>query len=445
MKNWFATEDSAGAVKAVWEKTCHRVKRKSLAAVTITTAFTIILAGCASKNGNIREEKPVEEAQSQSGPVALTIWGEEDTIDMLSGMAESFQEYYANEAKFDITLTVQPDSGVKDVLLGDVHNGADVFSFPDDQLPGLVAAGALVPVPDADNIRSANLEEAVEAATLDNTLYAYPMTADNGYFLYYDKDYFTEEDIKSLDGILAVCQAAGKKFSMEFSSGWYSYAFFGNTGLEFGINDDGITNYCNWNSTEGPVKGTDIAQALLDITANPAFLNQPDDDFPASIKNGDVIAGINGVWNAVTVKEIWGDDYGAAKLPTYTCAGQQIQMSSFSGYKMMGVNAYSEEREWALKLADWLTNEQNQTIRFKERNQGPSNIKAAASDEVNQVPAIKAVIEQSQYGSLQRVGTGYWEAFMEFAEIIVNGNPNNLGLQELMDALVAQITSSAID
>lgn len=65
------------------------------------------------------------------------------------------------------------------------------------------------------------------------------MTADNGYFLYYDKNYFTEEDVKSLDRILEVAGAAGKKFSMEFSSGWYSYAFFGNTGLEFGINDDG--------------------------------------------------------------------------------------------------------------------------------------------------------------------------------------------------------------
>ena len=44
-------------------------------------------------------------------------------------------------------------------------------------------------------------------------------------------------------------------------------------------------------------------------------------------------------------------------------------MSSFTGYKMMGVNAYSKYPEWAAKLADWLTNEENQTIRFEERNQ----------------------------------------------------------------------------
>lgn len=419
-----------------------------MAVVTMITVLSMALTGCSNGKDNPVEEETTEEEtieEAESGTVALTVWGEEDTLDMLSGMVESFKEHYANEAEFEITLVAQADAETKGKLLSDVHNGADVFCFPDDQLTGLAAAGALVPVPNADEIRKANLEEAAEAATLNNILYAYPMTADNGYFLYYDKDYFTEKDVESLERILEVAQAAGKKFSMEFSSGWYSYAFFGNTGLEFGINDDGITNYCSWNSTEGEVKGTDIAQALLDITSSPAFLNQPDGDFPESIKSGNVIAGISGVWNAVAVKEAWGDDYGAVKLPTYTCAGRQIQMSSFTGYKMMGVNAYSEQQEWALKLADWLTNEQNQTIRFQERNQGPSNINAAASDEVSKVPAIQAVIAQSQYGSLQRVGNDYWTALSEFAETIMNGNPNKMTLQEIMDTLVAQVTSSTIE
>ena len=84
------------------------------------------------------------------------------------------------------------------------------------------------------------------------------MTADNGYFMYYNKDYFTEEDVKSLDKMLSVAQAAGKKVAMEFNSGWYLYTFFGNTGLEFGINDDGVTNYCNWNATDGAIKGVDV-------------------------------------------------------------------------------------------------------------------------------------------------------------------------------------------
>ena len=119
-------------------------------------------------------------------------------------------------------------------------------------------------------------------------------------------------------------------------------------------------------------------------------------------------------------------------------------MSSFTGYKMMGVNYYSEHKEWACKLADWLTNEENQTIRFQQRSQGPSNINAAASDEISKDPAIAAVIDQGQYGNLQRVGNSYWDACTDFANTILNGNPEGKDWQEIMDTLVDKITASAV-
>ena len=155
--------------------------------------------------------------------------------------------------------------------MGDIHNGADVFPFADDQLSAMVAAGALYPVPNAEEVKSANLEESVSAASINDILYAYPMTADNGYFLYYDKNVLSDEDVQTMDGMLEALNAAGRSFSMELNSGWYLYTFFGNTGLEFGINDDGVTNYCNWNATDGAIKGVDVAQAILNITTNPAL------------------------------------------------------------------------------------------------------------------------------------------------------------------------------
>ena len=120
-------------------------------------------------------------------------------------------------------------------------------------------------------------------------------------------------------------------------------------------------------------------------------------------------------------------------------------MSSFTGYKMMGVNYYSENREWAAKLAEWLTNEENQTIRFEQRDQGPSNKNAAASDAIMNVPAIQAVIEQSKYGNLQRVGNNFWEPSGEFGKIMGEGNPSGADLQELLDAMVAGITKSTVE
>ena len=431
------------------------MKKKLLTVMLSGTMLTMALSGCGSPQAAVEtEQESVDEEAGEtdnnqeetleSGKVELTVWAEENNFEMLEKMFDSFEQEYAGQAEFEITLVAQSDAETKNSLLGDVHNAADVFSMADDQLLGMVAAGAISPVPNAEEISTANLAESVAAATYKDTLYAYPYTADNGYFLYYDKNYFTEEDVKTLDGILAVAEAAGKKVSMEFNSGWYLYSFFGGTGMEFGINEDGVTNYCNWNTTEGAIKGTDVAEALFQITSNPAFLAQSDSLFTESVASGDVIAGISGVWNAVAIRDVWGDDYGACKLPTYTCAGQQIQMSSFTGYKMMGVNAYSDHVEWAHKLAAWLSNEENQTIRFEERSQGPSNINAAASDAVTQVPAIVAVIDQSQYGNLQRVGNLYWSACTNFADTILAGNPNGKSSQDLMDTLVAEITASTV-
>lgn len=410
-------------------------------------AITAILAGCSSgaNNEQIQDIETQEPEETVSGPVSLAVWAEEDDFEMLNEMIDSFKAHYAGEAEFEISLVPQPDSNASDAILGDIHNAGDVFSFPDDQFARLMSAGVLAPVDHAEEVSAANVEESIAAASYQGTLYAFPYTADNGYFLYYDKTYFTPEDVKTLDGILAAAEAAEKQISMELNSGWYLYAFFGQTGLEFGVNDDGITNYCNWNAAEGAVKGVDVAQAILNFTSSPAFSCNSDQEFIAKVQEGSVAAGVSGTWNATQIRDAWGDDYGAVKLPTFTCAGQQIQMSSFTGYKMMGVNAYSEQKDWAMKLADWFTNEENQTLRFVRKNQVPSNNKAAASDAASQIPAVQAILDQSHYGNLQRVGNKYWNPCTEFANIMIAGNPNNMDLQELMDTLVAGITASTAE
>lgn len=427
------------------------MKRKGMAVVVAAALCGMLPVGCsgaaktAADAGVSSESVQNEEAADDGGVVSLTIWAEETNHEMLGRMAESFKQEYGGQAEFDIQIVSSVDAQTKSDVLSDIHNAADVFFFADDQLTSLAAGGALAKVPNADEIKAANTEGSVAAASIQDTLYAYPMTADNGYFLYYDKTYFTDEDVKTLDRILEVAAENEKKFSMEWDSGWYLYSFFGNTGLDFGINDDGVTNHCNWNTTEGDVIGADIVNAMLDIAMHPGFVNLPDSEFIAGVQDGTIIAGVSGVWNAMEIQAAWGSDYGAVKLPTFTCAEKQIQMSSFIGYKMAGANAYSDHVDWALKLADWVTNEQNQILRFEERNQGPSNIKAAASDKVEQVPAIQAVIAQSEYGVLQRVGNNYWDPFVEFGENLAAGNPSGKDSQELIDTLVAGITASTVN
>jgi len=379
--------------------------------------------------------------ENQMETIALTVWGAEEDETLLQEIFASFQNHYAAEARFQITYQPQSESNCKDVLLGDLENGADVFAFADDQVAALAAAGGLDPIENADEIRAANLRAAVEAASVGDVLYAYPLTADNGYFLYYNQSYFSEEDLRSLDRMLEIAADAGRLVTMDWSSAWYVYAFFGNTGLEVGLNEDGLTNYCTWNSTEGEITGVDVAQAMLSIAASPGFASRTDTEFLEGVRNGSVIAGVSGVWNAMAVQEAWGESAGAVKLPTYTCRGRQVQMASFSGCKLIGVNAYSRNPQWAARLAEWITNEENQRLRFQLRGQGPSNISAAESAEVQASPAIAALLAQSEFSQLQRVGGKFWDPVAEFAGNCARGNPSGTPLQAQLDHMVEGVTA----
>nr|WP_326176236.1 extracellular solute-binding protein [uncultured Oscillibacter sp.] len=388
-----------------------------------------------------KDQAPPESAVPERETVELTVWGAEEDEALLQEVFASFQSRYAGEADFRITFQPESESHCKDALLGDLEGGADVFAFADDQVAALAAAGGLDPIEDPGSIRAANLSAAVEAASVDGVPYAYPLTADNGYFLYYNKAYFSEEDVRTLDRMLEAAAESGRLVVMDWSSAWYVYAFFGNTGLEVGLNEDGLTNHCTWNSTEGPIAGVDVARAMLNVAASPGFASRTDEEFLAGVRDGSVIAGISGVWNAVAVQEAWGENAGAAKLPTYTCKGRQVQMASFSGCKLIGVNAYSRHPEWAARLAEWITSEDNQRLRFELRGQGPANAGAAESPEVQAAPAIAALLAQSEFSQLQRVGGKFWDPVAEFAGNMARGNPSGADLQAQLDHLVESVTA----
>ena len=368
--------------------------------------------------------------------VTLTMWGAEEDQDLLREISDKFIEKYGNYGgKITINLGTQSESTAKDTVLTDPTAAADVYAFADDQLNELVKAGALQEVQlNADDIKSRNTPASVDAATVDGKIYAYPLTADNGYFMFYDKSFFTEDDVKSLDTMMEKAATAGKKVSMDVANGWYLYSFYAGAGLNLSLADDGVNTVCNWN--EAP--GADVTQAVIDICKNPGFIALKDEEFTGKLKDGTLVAGVNGTWRANDADEVWGDNYAACKLPTYTLNGEQVQMASFSGYKLIGVNPHSANVGAAMLLADFVTNEENEELRFKERAQGPSNTNALAAASS---PALTAVVAQSEYANLQRVGGNYWASAETLGQICVNGNPDGKDPQTLIEDAVAGITA----
>ena len=114
-------------------------------------------------------------------------------------------------------------------------------------------------------------------------------------------------------------------------------------------------------------------------------------------------------------------------------------MASFSGCKLIGVNAYSEHPVWASRLAEWITSEDNQRLRFELRGQGPADLAVAGSKEIEESPAIAALLEQSESAQLQRVGGKFWDPVTAFAENMAAGNPSGEDLQEQLDKMTEGI------
>ncbi len=438
------------------------MKKKVLSLVLVAAMTAAMLAGCGSKTEPATEapaaeepaaEAPAEEAPAEEsadpvqaliaateGPVDLTVWAAEEDQTMINDMCAAFAAQYP-DVTFNFSVGVESESTAKDTILVDVEAAADVYSFAGDQLVDLVNGGALQEVllntqavMDACGGADAG---AVLAATKDGKLYAYPATADNGYFMFYNKEYFSEDDVKSLDKMMEIAASNGKQITMQYDSGWYNLSFFLGAGFTLAANADGSTA-CDWNGTSASgVKGTDVVQAMLDIAANPGFVSLQDAEFLTGVQDGSIIAGVNGTWNATAAQEAWGDNYAATCLPTYTCAGQQIQMASVAGYKMFGVNPYCDNAGWAMLLAEYFTNEENQVTRFDLRGAGPANVNAAASESVQANPAIAALAKQSQYAVLDGCeGASFWTPAETFGAILAAGNPDGIDLQELLDTFV---------
>ena len=397
--------------------------------------------------GNTATAAPAAPAE----PISLTLWGAEEDQALLADLVEKFKAQYSDQT-FDIKIGVESESTAKDTVLTDVEAAADVFAFANDQLNDLVAAGALMNLSGdvsavlpaytgktLDEILAANGEGSVAASTKDGNVYAFPMGGGNNYFLYYDSTKVSAEQAESWDSLLAAAEAAGSKVGMTFASGWYNASFFLGAGFISDMNEDGTT-VIDWNGTSpAGYTGVDVAKAMAEIAANPGFLAIADGDISNQIASKAVCAVVSGTWDASAAQAAFGEGYAATKLPTFTCAGNQVQMSCYSGFKLMGVNAYSKNSGWAVLLAEYLTNEASQTARFNARQLAPTNLNAAADEAVSSNIAIAASAAQDVFGSVQNVGGKFWDPTATFGQMIANGElgaGDDAAIQKALDTLV---------
>ncbi len=402
--------------------------KKKLVSVLLTAAMgASLLAGCGAQEAAQTAEETAEETAetvqeaaetateaveevkeevTDYGTGEIKVWVADAVVDFTKKEIDSFMAENPQYAGYTVTVEAVGEGDAASNMITDVTAGADIFGFAQDQTARLVSAGALEEVApeNVDAIKSQNAAGAVVAATVGDTLYSYPMTADNGYFLYYDKSVVT--DPSTLEGILEQCEAAGKNFYMDLT-GWYQVSFFFGTGCTLTFDSDNDGNFTGCNMDYDSDKGLVALNEMIEVAGSKAF--QPGSSAGDAVNYAAII---DGTWDASTVKDFLGDNYACAKLPTFTGSdGNTYQMSGFNGCKLLGVKPQEDENKLAVcdALALFLTSEQVQLDRYNEVGWGPSNLNAQANDAVKADEALSALSEQFAYTIPQGQYPGdYW-------------------------------------
>ena len=308
---------------------------------------------------------------------------------------------YAAKYTFEVSGVSEADAASQ--VLADVALAPDIFCFAQDQLARLVQANALaVPGQQATaNVKAANDSISISAASVAGTLYAYPLTSDNGYYMYYDKSVITNPD--DLAQIVADCEAAGKNICYELENAWYTASFFMATGCHSNWTMDSNGKFTSVDDTYNSAAGIIAMKGMQIVTKSEYYVNSS-----SEFTNAGIV--ITGIWNANTAEEVLGENLGVTDLPSFTVDGESYHLASFSGNKLMGVKPQADADKLSMlhKLAQYLTNTECQLERYEEFQWGPSNLVAQQNESVKANASLAALALQNEYAIPQGNIHGSW-------------------------------------
>lgn len=389
--------------------------KKKLLAVVLSAAMALtLLAGC-GKNPTSTSAPTKEPGTSTATSEAtyeydITVWVPELAVELTKKQIENFNATNTDGIKLNPTIEAVSEADSATQMITDVEAGADIFNFAQDQIARLIQAGALAQLGEqaAQFVKDNNDSGAVASVTAGDALYAYPITSDNGYYMFYDKSVIKEENLTSMEALMQNCADAGRTFCFELENAWYNAAFFFATGCDstWVTDDDG--QFISVNDTFNSDNGLAAVKGLYKLVSSDVWVNSGEvSQFEAAIPAGIVVSG---PWYNVTAGEILGENLGAAELPCFSVDGKSYHLNSFCGNKLMGVKPQTDPAKAAClsKLAQYLTGEECQKQRFDELEWGPSNAALQATDAVQSNPGLAALAAQAPYARPQGNIHGSW-------------------------------------
>lgn len=312
--------------------------------------------------------------------VTLKVWApQEDQATEDSWLQQMEAKFEAEHPEYKITWVneVGGEDVAKDNVTKDPAAAADVYMYANDQLGDLLAAQAVAKLggPYLEQVKNDNGQAMIDSVTgTDGGVYGFPMAA-NTWFCYYNKNVYTEEDVKSLETML-------EKGVVAFPTvnSWYLGAFFFANGAtvfgESGTDAEAGVNF-------GEDNGLASLNAILDMVNNPNYRTDDNGLGNSGLKSGEVSAYFSGSWDYDGLKEALGDDLGACQLPTVNINGEAKSLKSFAGSKAVGVNPNSKNPKAAMQFAAYLASTEGQLLRYQVRSAIPVATVLAEDPEIS--------------------------------------------------------------
>jgi len=424
------------------ERGGNEMKLRRIIAPVLVLCF-VLIAGCTG-GGSQTPAPAANNAPSGPEAVALKVWVPQNQVD--PGTIERMQQQFAAaNPQWDITFTtnVIGEDNAKNEILKDVTAAGDVFFFANDQIEDLVSAGAIAQLGGSTEqmVKSTMPEAVVSTVTLDGKLYGIPFTH-NTFFMFYDKTLLTEDDVKSLEKIMAKELPPGSyNFQFDPAGGWKGAAFYYGAGLTiYGEDSVSYDLGCDWNSP----KGVAVTNYLIDLINNPKCVWVDDASASELAAEHRLGAWWDGPWNYNVYKEALGDNLGLAILPTFNPDGNDYQCRGFYGSKAIGVNALSKAMPAAVAFAAFLGSEEMQIMRFNDTNQAPTNLKAGETAAVKADEVAYITSQEAAYASVAQptnanFGSNYWANAGGLFTEIKSGVINKNNVQEKLNTFVEQL------
>ncbi|MCI8458214.1 MAG: extracellular solute-binding protein [Clostridia bacterium] len=366
--------------------------------------------------------------------IELTVWGSAAQEQTFMEMAEQFKA--ANpDKKYKIKFGIGEEDMAYSNVSKDVDAAADVYCYSNDQLVPLLRVGALARIGGGylDTIKADNSEESVKSGSLaygtaDEKVYGYPFASDNGYFMFYNKDIVSDEQAKTLEGVIKACEDGNKKIGWAIDVPWYTAGWFFAFGGTYSVAYDDKYVETSIDIDFDNENGIKASKAIAKLTQSKAFAGKGTDNniIATGFTTGQMAVAVTGTWSAQHIKEVLGENYGVCKLPTVTVGEETVQLSSFRGYKLIGVNPHSKNIAEAHKLAAFLSSENMQKVRFEKHMVGPTN--KAVAQQISEDETFAALNAQNEFAVAQTsVPSNFWEPLKNYGLNIIDDLLNEDG------------------